>query len=115
MKHYIALGIIGIILVILTTIPVFIGYANETGRVVFFRYWGRWSRILNTYFDYMNQAANGKIMFVNSYAGVSYTPLLIRPLFTEMGWVLNSFCPPLVVFHLYRILIAFFSHLQFGG
>ena len=65
-KEWVYPIILAIIIPLLTLVPLFYGYATEPeGK----EYMGIYTNVVdsNTYFDYMNQAAEGHIIFRNSY------------------------------------------------
>jgi hypothetical protein len=96
--------IFSIITLSITFIPIIFGYIQQTDDLKFM---GTISAMdSNTYFDYMNQAREGKFIFINSYTSETMKPFLIRPLFWIMG-LFTFFLPSIFVWHLFRILLGF--------
>jgi len=97
--------LLGSLIAVLTLLPVFYAYARAPDGMHFM---GIVKDVCdaNTYFDYMNQATEGRFFFYNSYTAEPMRPLLIRPLFWTMG-IVSLVLPAIVTWHLFRVLFVF--------
>ena len=95
--------IFGLILGLITLIPIIYGYATEPEGKVFMGL-AKGVGDTNTYFDYMNQAKEGHFLFTNSYTAEEVPHLMIRPLYWFMG-LFTIFLSPIFVYHFFRVLL----------